>query len=107
MIGKQNHSATFPNAWTDFIKKHLSIEAHKGTPHKPETCMNVKFVSLDELEKHFTHHTVETGKTSGMKTGEDFCSVINQNLITLKDIFRFVPPILHISWPSKIIYSQN
>ena len=30
------------------------------------------------------------------KTGKDFCSVINQNLIPLKDIFRFVPPLLHI-----------
>ena len=80
----------------DVTKRHLSYEAHKGTPHTPETCMNVKFVSLDELEKHFTHHAVETGKTSGMnKTGKDFCSVINQNLIPLTDIFRFVPPLLH------------
>ena len=47
----------------DVTKRHLSYEAHKGTPHTPETCMNVKFVSLDELEKH---HAVETGKTSGM-----------------------------------------
>ena len=95
--GKQNHSATFPDAWTDVTKTHLSYETHKGTPHTPETCKNVKFVSLEELEKHFTHHAVETGKTSGMnKTGKDFCSVINQNLIPLKDIFRFVPPLLHI-----------
>ena len=57
----------------------------------------MKFVSLDELEKHFTHHAVEKGKTSGMnKTGKDFFSVINQNLIPLKDIFHFVPPLLHI-----------
>ena len=70
LIGKQNHLATFPDAWA---KKHISYEAHKGTPHTPETCRNVKFVSLDELEKHFTHHAVETGKTSGMnKTGKNF-----------------------------------
>ena len=30
------------------------------------------------------------------KTGKDFYSVINQNLIPLQDIFRFVPPLLHI-----------
>ena len=97
VLGKQNHSATYPDAWTDVTKTHLSYDAHKGTPHTPETCMNIRFVSLDELERHFTHHAVETGKTSGMnKTGKDFYSVINQNLIPLIDIFRFVPPLLHI-----------
>ena len=47
--------------------------------------------------KDILHITQLTGKTSGMnKTGKDFCSVINQNLIPLIDIFRFVPPLLHI-----------
>ena len=97
ILGKQNHSATYPDAWTDVTKTHLSYESHKNTPHTPVTCKNVNFVSLEELEKLFTNHAVNTGKTSGMnKTGKEFGSVINQNLLPLSDIFRVVPPLLHI-----------
>ena len=33
ILGKQNHSATYPDAWTDVTKVHLSYESHKDTPH--------------------------------------------------------------------------
>ena len=97
VLGKQNHSATYPDAWTDVTKAHLSYAQHKDTPHTKESCKDINFVSLQDLETLFTNHAVKTGKTSGMnKTGKDFGSVINQNLIPLQDIFRFVPPLLHI-----------
>ena len=50
VLGKQNHSATYPDAWTDVTKAHLSYDSHKGTPHTPETCKNVNFVTLEDLE---------------------------------------------------------
>ena len=97
VLGKQNHSSTYPDAWTDVMKEHLSFKAHTGKPHTPSSCVDVKYVTLEYLEKQFTHHAVDTGETSGMnETGKSFGSVINHNLIPLKDIFRFVPPLLHI-----------
>ena len=96
-LGKQNHSATYPDTWTNVTKEHLSFEAHKGKPHTPNDCKDIKFVPLSDFDQSFAHHAVHTGKTSDMnKTGREFYSVINQNLIPLEDMFRFVPPLLHI-----------
>ena len=96
-LGKQNHSATYPDTWTNVKKEHLSFEAHKGKPHTPNDCKDIKFVSLADFDQSFAHHAVHTGKTSDMnKTGREFYSVVNQNLIPLEDMFRFVPPLLHI-----------
>ena len=54
-------------------------------------------MTLEELEHLFTHHAVETGKTTGMNTaGKNFGSVINKNLLPLENIFRYVPPVLHV-----------
>ena len=97
ILGKQNHSATYPDAWADVTKVHLTYESHKDTPHTPMTFKNVNFEDLEYLERLFTNHAVNTGKTSGMnKTGKEFGSVIHQNLVPLTNIFRFVPPLLHI-----------
>ena len=88
ILGKQNHSATYPDAWTDVTKVHLSYESHKDTPHTPMTFKNVNFEDLEYLEGLFTNHAVNTGKTSGMnKTGKEFGSVIHQNLVPLTNVF--------------------
>ena len=54
ILGKQNHSSTYPDAWTDVTKAHLSYAKHKGTPHTKESCKDINFVSLRDLETHFT-----------------------------------------------------
>ena len=33
ILGKQNHSATYPDAWTDVTKVHLSYERHTSHTH--------------------------------------------------------------------------
>ena len=50
ILGKQNHSATFFDAWTDCTLDH--IRNHSGRKHTTSTCKNIKFQSLEDLEKH-------------------------------------------------------
>ena len=97
VLGKQNHSATFPDAWTDVSKDHLSLKSHNGTPHTPETCSGIRFMNLEDLASNYTQHTVKAGQPSGLnKTGRDFGSVIHHNLLPIEDLFRCIPPLLHI-----------
>ena len=94
LIGKQNHSSANPCAWTNVAKDHL--QNHAGKEHIPSECQDVKFLSIDEYERNVTHHIVgQEGKTSA-KSGKDFGSVTGMNLFPLENIFRYLPPLMHI-----------
>ena len=56
ILGKQNHSATFFDAWTDCTLEHL--RKHSGHIHRSETCKEIKFLSLEDLEHHLTQHSL-------------------------------------------------
>ena len=60
--GSHEHSATYPDAWTDVTKVHLSSESHKDSPHTPMTFKNVNFEDLEYLEGLFTNHAVTLEK---------------------------------------------
>ena len=62
IIGKQNHSSTFPDAWTNVRLNHL--QNHKNKIHTPSECNDIDFLSLKEIYKNLTNHSVETGENS-------------------------------------------
>ena len=43
ILGKQNHSSTFFDAWTDVRLSH--IRKHDGDTHTPDVCKDIKFLS--------------------------------------------------------------
>ena len=45
ILGKQNHSSTFFDAWTDVRLSH--IRKHDGDTHTPDVCKDIKFLSLE------------------------------------------------------------
>ena len=54
-------------------------------------------MNLEDLASNYTQHTVKAGQPSGLnKTGRNFGSVIHHNLLPINDLFRFIPPLLHI-----------
>ena len=59
LIGKQNHSSTFPDAWTNVTRDHLQNHKHKN--HTPSSCDSINFLSLKDYDKNLTHHTVHSG----------------------------------------------
>ena len=79
ILGKQGHSATFFDAWTDVQLSH--IRNHSGRSHTPDDCKDINFLTLEDLDKNYTHHSVETlGTTKAARFG----SVIANNLVPLK-----------------------
>ena len=92
ILGKQNHSSTFFDAWTDVRLSH--IRKHDGDTHTPDVCKDIKFLSLEDLDKFYTHHSVE-GLASRCK-GVHFGSAIANNLLPLRDIVHYFPPVMHI-----------
>ena len=92
ILGKQNHSATFFDAWTDCTLEHL--RNHSGRIHSSETCKEIKFLTLEDLEHHLTNHSLNS--LPQRKTGRHHGNVIGENLIPLNNIFRYVPPLMHI-----------
>ena len=92
ILGKQNHSSTFFDAWTDVRLSH--IRKHDGDTHTPDVCKDKKFLSLEDLDKFYTHHSVE-GLASRRK-GVHFGSAIANNLLPLRDIVHYFPPVMHI-----------
>ena len=88
ILGKQNHSATYFDAWTDCRIDH--IRNHKCNTHTPESCKDICFSSLETLDDFYTKHSIESVPTRG--TGLNFGSVIATNLLPLKDIFHYIPP---------------
>ena len=92
ILGKQNHSATFFDAWTDCTLDH--IRNHSGRKHTTSTCKNIKFQSLEDLEKHLTNHSLNS--IPQRKTGNKHGNVIGENLLPLDNMFRYIPPLMHI-----------
>ena len=89
ILGKQGHSATFFDAWTDVRLSH--IRNHSGETHTPDNCKDINFLSLEDLDKYYTHHSVETLASS---TAAQFGSVVANNLLPLSDIFHYIPPVI-------------
>ena len=69
LVGKQNHSSTFPCAWTSVSKDHL--QNHSGNEHIPSKCQDIKFLSMEEYERNLTHHLVGEGGKSSAKAGKN------------------------------------
>ena len=93
IIGKQNHSPTFPFAWTNVDKKHL--QNHKGKPHTQETCDEIRFLTMADYEENIVNHTVKSGNQNMAETGKQFGSIVGHNLCPLNDIFKYIPPPMH------------
>ena len=94
LVGKQNHSSTFPCAWTSVSKDHL--QNHSGNEHIPSKCQDIKFLSMEEYERNLTHHLVGEGGKSSAKAGKTSGSVTGTNLVPLENILRYLPPLMHL-----------
>ena len=92
ILGKQNHSATYFDAWTDCTLDH--IRKHSGHKHTTSTCKDIKFLSLDAIDNYLTHHSLNS--LPQRKTGNLYGNVIGENLLPLNNIFRYIPPLMHI-----------
>ena len=93
IVGKQNHSASYPCVWTNVSKSHLQSEFHKDKPHTCKNCQDVNIVKLSDYE-----HNLESGSGEQpmSKTGKIFGSVVAHNLLPLCDVFKYIPPIMHV-----------
>ena len=92
ILGKQNHSATYFDAWTDCTLKH--IRNHSGHIHTTSSCKDIKFLSLKDIETNLTNHSLNS--MPQRKTGNQYGNVIGENLLPLENIFRYIPPLMHI-----------
>ena len=97
IVGKQNHSASFPCAWTNVSKEHLQSENHTGNDHTEKDCKDVRFLSIQEYETNLTHHLVRQEGKSVSKSGKEAGSIIATNLCPLKDMSRYIPPLMHVA----------
>ena len=77
--------------WTNVRLDH--IRNHKNKAHTPEYCKEITFVSIQDLDKNFTHHTIDS---NSKKSGQHFGSVTGGNIVPLPDIFRYACPLMHI-----------
>jgi hypothetical protein len=97
LIGKQNHSATFPCGWTNVSRDHLQPGNHANKPHTPANCKDIQFLSMqDDYEANIAHNAVSCGDKNTSKSGKSFGSVVANNLIPFIDIYRYIPPLMHI-----------
>ena len=76
----------------------------KDRAHTPDVCKDIKFLSLEDLDKLYTHHSVE-GLASRRK-GVHFGSAIANNLLPLRDIAHYFPPVI-LSWALLTPSSMN
>ena len=67
ILGKQNHSATHFDAWTNCTLRH--IRNHSGRIHTISTCEDIKFLSLKEIE------TYSRGGNSGNACFVSLCGI--------------------------------
>lgn len=92
ILGKQSHSATYFDAWTNCRLDH--IQNHSGKQHIPSECKEISFLSFADFDKNLTHHSVDNGIEKA--SGKHFGSVVADNLLPLKNISRYIPPLMHI-----------
>ena len=90
IVGKQNHSASFPCAWTNVSRDHLNSEKHKHKDHTSENCKSIRFLTMEDYEIMITHHAVQTGNKDMAKTGKEFGSIVASNLMPFDDVTRYV-----------------
>ena len=81
IVGKQNHSASFPCAWTNVSKEHLQSENHTGNDHTEKDCKDVRFLSIQEYETNLTHHLVRQEGKSVSKSGKEAGSIIGKRCV--------------------------
>ena len=96
IVGKQNHSSSFPCAWTDVSKDHLSSEKHKDKSHTLENCKSISFLTMKDYETNLTHHAVQTGNKQMAETGKQYGSVVANSLLPFKSMTRYIPPLMHL-----------
>ena len=97
LLGKQNHSSRFPCAWTNVSKDHLNSENHSQKVHSEAACKDIRFLDMEgDYEKNFTHHAVQKGDKDMAKSGKDFGSIVGTNLLPLINVFRYIPPVMHL-----------
>ena len=96
IIGKQNHSSTYPCAWTTVSKDHLDSKFHAGKPHSEGDCKDIRFLTERDFETNLTHHIVRQEGKKSSKNVKETGSVVSSNLFPLKDVFRYIPPLMHI-----------
>ena len=102
IIGKQNHSSRFPCAWTNVTKDHLHTDNHNQIAHTKDTCKEIRFLDMKaDYETNFTHHAVKKGDKNMAKSGKDFGSIVGTNLFPLANVFRYIPPLMHLGKSAK------
>ena len=102
IIGKQNHSSRFPCAWTNVTKDHLHTDNHNQIAHTKDTCKDIRFLDMKaDYETNFTHHAVKKGDKNMAKSGKDFGSIVGTNLFPLANVFRYIPPLMHLGKSAK------
>ena len=78
-------------------KEHLQSENHTGNDHTEKDCKDVRFLSIQEYETNLTHHLVRQEGKSVSKSGKEAGSIIATNLCPLKDMSRYIPPLMHVA----------
>ena len=48
---------------------------------------------MKDIENHLTHHSLDS--LPQRKTGNLHGNVVGENLLPLKNIFRYIPPLMH------------
>ena len=95
IIGKQNHAASYPCAWTTVSKDHLSSKYHAGKPHNEKDCKDIRFLNERDYETNLTHHIVRQEGKKSAKNVKDTGSVVASNIFPLQDTYRYVPPLMN------------
>ena len=96
IVGKQNHSSSFPCAWTNVSKDHLKSDKHKHKYHTAEDCKSISFLTNEDYETMITNHVVKGKNKEMAKSGKDFGSIVAINLMPFKTMSRYIPPLMHI-----------
>ena len=92
VVGKQNHSSTYFDAWTSCRLDH--IRNHKNVEHTESNCKEIAFLTMEDYEKNITHHSIE--QVPGSESGKLFGSTVKENIIPLPDMSRYMVPLMHV-----------
>ena len=100
VVGKQNHSSTYFDAWTSCRIDH--IRNHKNVEHTESNCKEIVFLTMEDYEKNITHHSIEQVPES--ESGKLFGSTVKENIIPLRyvQIYRAPYARCHGTWKSSL-----